>query len=162
LGADHAKWISSGCLGSGVRGSVIHNDDFVIRIIEPEQSLKAILNCARAIVGTHHDGDPRPIDVRGERRFIECFRNRLQRCFGLTLWRGYAERPILNVVAPAMPFVRPAENESSTATLRKRRPHLPVEDFRLLLFSVTLAVEPEFRKNDWPVSRNVVNVRDIV
>src|SRR5215467_11429456 len=66
LDAHNAKTVRTRDVSGAVRGPVIDDDHFEVRILKFVQTIEAVADRACAIVAAHHDGDGRPFGVGGE------------------------------------------------------------------------------------------------
>ncbi len=163
LGADDAQAIFSRDVRGAIVGPVVDDDNFVVRILERAESIKAIADRLRAVVRTDYDGHPRPRGLRRKRHLGvgKDFADRGQG--GLRPSSAVCEpkAPVLDVLSAAMPFVGPGEHKRAGAAACKRTPHLPLQHVGLALLAEPLTVDTDLSEQQWAVPRDVVESRQI-
>jgi len=147
--------------GRVVGGPVVHDNDFIVGVLEPSEPLEAVADGGRPIIGAHHDRDARPRHARREWRLRERFVDSFQRGLRRPVGARQAELPVLDVVPVPVPLVGPSEHEHAGAAGGERRPHLPVERSRLGALAVAQAVEAQLAHEERPVARDVLEAREV-
>src|SRR5438105_13047119 len=105
--------------------------------------------------------DARPGDARRERHFGERLPHGLERGLGRAIGAGQTERPVLDVVAVAVPLVGPREHEHTAAPRGERRSHLPVERACLATVAVAQGIEAQLTHEKRSVPRDVLQARQV-
>src|SRR5688572_6121726 len=123
--ANQAYRILPGNIRTVVSGSIIHDDDLVIRILQHLQTFKTVPQRARTIVSTDNDRYCRPLQVSREGNCLEGVSYSREGWLGLATSRGEAEVPVLDVMLSAVPFVHPGEHKYARASGGKNRADLP-------------------------------------
>ena len=150
--------------GDGRRavGRAVVDDDHLERgVVEAAQAVQAVADGARAVVAADDDRDLGPRPVLRERHLGERVTDRRQRGLRPPIPAGEPEVPVLDVVAAAVPLVRPREHEDARAPRRERGPDLPVEHPCLRDLPVAAAVEPDLGENQGPIAREVVEPGEV-
>jgi hypothetical protein len=153
---DQLDAVLGGYRGAVVRGAIVDHDHLVIRIIEALESGEAVRQGRSSVMGADHDRDPRPRQRSGEGAVGEGVAHPSEGGLGPPPPVGQAKIPILDVVAPAVPFVGPSEDEGTGAAAGKCALDLPGEALRLLFLAVTAAVEANLREQQRPVADHVM------
>src|SRR5688572_24264176 len=73
FGRDYPVTVGMRDLFSGIRRAVIHYEDFVVGIVEPQQALQTLRKSAAPVKSTHDDRNLRPAKFSRERNFAERF-----------------------------------------------------------------------------------------
>src|SRR5256886_2530036 len=80
---------------------------------------------------------------------------------GRSAGAGQTERPVLDVMAVAVPLVGPREHEHAAASRGERSADLPIERARLTALAVAQGVEAQLTHEERPVPGDVLQARQV-
>src|SRR5213593_1657310 len=116
LRADDVDVVLTSDFSCPIRRSIINNNDLEIRITNLFEAVEALADRSASIERADHHRDTGRRSAPGERclrkRAVENLKSGL--CHPITV--GNAEIPVLNVISPVMPLVRPGKDEDTSST----------------------------------------------
>src|SRR5467141_3876361 len=145
--------VISRTIGEWIRRTIVHHYDFVIRIVDPPQVRGALCEpFVVCVVGARDHRDPRQVRIGGKGNLSEDSSHDVEG----ELWASVTSRepkiPVFDLVSASMPFIRPGKDKYSSAAPCESTPYLPFKGGSLGLLTVSSAVQPDLRQQQWAVT----------
>ena len=150
-------------IGRAVAGTVVHDNDFEVRIGQLFERREALVERIGSVVRAddHRHFGTRPQLRRRKRNAREDLRDRLQSRLRTTRGIDQPECPVADGVAAAPPFVGPGKRDRATGSRGKCRPKLHRGQRRLSIDALAHAVGAGFCHQQWFVAGDVLQTREI-
>ena len=135
----------------GVVGrAVVHDNDFVVRVVKAAKGFQAGLESAAAVVGGHDHGNFRTTRQREMRGHAELLLHGQEGVLGAAVWPGQAEGPVLDRQPAAEPIVGKTEDHGASESAPASKLDLPRKEFALAGLAFAQGVHAELAEHEGP------------
>ncbi len=134
----------------GIGGTVVHENDFVIGIVQADERFEAGIQRAFAIEAGNHHRNLRRAGQRKIGRGAKRLLNGPKRFLRFPVSSGQAEAPLLDLLLAFEPVVGVTENDRPGQPGAKSRFNLPAEHFALVRFPFAEGIDAEFAQHQGP------------
>jgi hypothetical protein len=145
--------------------TIVHEDDFVIRVIHPVEGLEAVAQGLAAVVGADDDGDARVARERhalGHRLVAGEEAPDGGECLLRFAFPGHqAEGPVGDLGSAAEPLVGPGVDDRPGQPPAHDALDVPLKHLALLVLGVADGVHPELTEDERPVLREVLQASEV-
>ena len=142
------------------RPTVVDDDHVIVGVLEllrPSQQSRIVRSPLKLQTTTEIGGQGRSSGTARRQRPHGPTRARLS----AALPSREAEGPIIDVIAPAMPFVGPGEDEGTGAADGKRGAELGAERVGSLLLVMSMAIQADLAQHERSITGQVVKSRQV-